>query len=107
MNFQCIGDEDTVRGFRLAGVGGQVVVNPEQTAVALQRVVEAGDCGILFLGAAVAAGIRPQVDAIRFGGGTPLIVEIPGPGETTPSRKSLRQIVQEATGMDFGQEETG
>jgi len=36
VKFYCIGDEDTVRGFRLAGIEGQVVVSPEEAAAALR-----------------------------------------------------------------------
>ena len=34
MNFYCVADEDTVRGFRLAGVEGRVVESPREAASA-------------------------------------------------------------------------
>ena len=41
MKFYCIADEDTVRGFRLAGVPGQVVTTPQQAAEALSAALVA------------------------------------------------------------------
>ncbi len=105
MNFFCIADEDTVRGFRLAGIRGQAVVTQPQAAAAMQEALADNQCGIIILTDKVAAGIRPQVDAIRLGRDRPLIVEIPGPDGAMAGRKSLRQLVQEAVGMRLGQEE--
>ncbi len=103
MKFFCIADEDTVRGFRLAGVAGQVVTTaaskprPPSKQAAAQT-----DCGIIILTEKVAAGIRQQVEAIRLERDRPLIVEIPGPEGPLPGRKSLRQFVQEAVGIRVG-----
>lgn len=99
MKFYCIADEDTVRGFRMAGVKGRVVGNSGQATEALAEVSARPDCGIVILTERVAAGIRERVDAIRFGRARPLIVEIPGPEGLWPGRKSLRQLVQEAVGI--------
>ncbi len=107
MKLCCLADEDTARGFRLAGVPAEVVANPDQAAAAFQRALAQTDCGIIILTEAVAAGIRAAVDAIRLGRERPLIVEIPGPDGPTPGRKSLRQVLQEAVGMRLGTEETG
>lgn len=102
MKFFCIADEDTVRGFRLAGIGGQVVATIEEAAAAVKAATADADLGILVLTEVVAAGIRPQVETIRLERGRPLIVEIPGPEGPTPGRKSLRQFVQEAVGVHVG-----
>lgn len=107
MKFCCIADEDTVRGFRLAGIAGQAVTAAPQAAAAVQEAIERGDCGIIILTDKVAAGIRAQVDAIRLKRDRPLIVEIPGPDGPLPGRKSLRQLVQEAVGIRLGQENGG
>jgi V/A-type H+/Na+-transporting ATPase subunit F len=107
VKFCCIADEDTVRGFRLAGITGQAVTTAPQAAAAIQQAVERRDCGIIILTDTVAAGIRSQVDTIRLERDRPLIVEIPGPGGPLPGRKSLRQLVQEAVGMRLGPEEGG
>ena len=102
MKFFCIADEDTVRGFRLAGVAGQVVATAEQAAAAVASACSQADCGIVILTETVSAGIRSQVETIRSERGRPLIVEIPGPQGPLSGRKSLRQFVQEAVGMRVG-----
>ena len=102
MKFFCIADEDTVRGFRLAGVSGQVVATAAQAAAALENACSQADCGIVILTETVAAGIHQQVETIRLERDRPLIVEIPGPEGPLPGRKSLRQFVQEAVGMRVG-----
>ncbi len=107
MNFCCLGDEETVRGFRLAGIRGEVVTTPAEAAAALQRAVERPDCGIVIITDRTAAGIRSAVDAVRFERDRPVILEIPGPGGPLPGRKSLRQLVQEAVGISLGQEDSG
>lgn len=101
MNVCCIADEETVRGFRLAGIGGQAVSTAEEAAAALARVEAESDCGIVIMTDDVAAGIRWQVDTLRMEKGRPLIVTVPCPLETGGARKSLRQYVQEAVGMSL------
>ena len=107
MKFFCIADEDTVRGFRLAGISGCSVTTAPQARAAVEQAVNRRDCGIIILTNKVAAGIRSQVDAIRLERDRPLIVEIPGPDGPLAGHKSLRQLVQEAVGMRLGQEEGG
>lgn len=102
MKFCCIADEDTVRGFRLAGIAGQVVVTAEQAAAAVEKAAAQPDCGIIVLTERVAAKIRQQVETIRLERDRPLVVEIPGPEGPLPGRKSLRQFVQEAVGIRVG-----
>ena len=102
MKFFCIADEDTVRGFRLAGVSGQIVNTPEEAAAALEAAAARPDCGIVALTEKVANSIRRQVEAVRLHRDRPLIVEIPGPEGPLPGGKSLRQFVQEAVGIHLG-----
>jgi len=102
VKFYCIADEDTVRGFRLAGIAGEVVATAEQAASAVGKAAAKSDCGIIVLTEKVAAGIRQQVEAIRLECDRPLVVEIPGPEGPLPGRKSLRQFLQEAVGFRIG-----
>lgn len=102
MKFFCIADEDTVRGFRLAGVAGQAVNTAMQAAAAVEAATDRSECGIIVLTENVADGIRQQVETIRLERERPLIVEIPGPQGPLPGRKSLRQFVQEAVGLRVG-----
>ena len=105
MNFFCIADEDTVRGFRLAGVSGQAVASAPEAAAAVETAVAQRDCAVIILTETVADSIRAQVQRIRFESSQPVIVEIPGPDGPLPERKSLRQLAQEAVGIHI--EENG
>lgn len=99
MKFFCIGDEDTVAGFRLAGIEGQTATTPDQTRTAIEDASTRPDCGVIIITEKLAEGIRHQVEAIRLEREHPLIVEVPGPEGSLPGRKSLRDFVQEAVGM--------
>lgn len=105
MKFSCIGDEDTVRGFRLAGIEGHVVSSAEEASAALQETVDSANVGVVIITDAVASDIREQVDAVRLECERPLLVEVPGPQGPIEGRKSLRQLVQEAVGIRISQEE--
>ena len=102
VKFYCIADEDTVRGFRLAGIAGQAVATAEQAEAAVGKAAAQPDCGIIVLTAKVAATIQKQLEAIRWERDRPLIVEIPGPEGRLPTDKSLRQFVQQAVGIQIG-----
>ncbi len=79
MKFHCIADEDTVRGFRLAGVSGEIATTAPETIAAVQAATERLDCGIIILTEKMADTIRPLLDQIRFERERPLIAEIAGP----------------------------
>jgi V/A-type H+-transporting ATPase subunit F len=104
MHFFCIADEDTVRGFRLAGVAGQTVATSDAAADALVAACAQTDCGILIITQQVAAGIRQKLDAIRLERERPLIVEIPGPSGPLEGRRSLRDVAMQAIGIRVDQE---
>lgn len=103
MNLVCIADEDTVRGFRLAGIEGEAVRTGAEAAAALDRAAaEAGDA-LVILTEAVADGIRADVDRLRIERSRLVLVEIPGPDGPLPGRKRLRRLVQEAVGLGVSQ----
>ena len=104
MRFYCIGDEDTVRGFRLAGVEGEVVHTPVEAGEAFRRATAQPGLGILVLAQGVAWGIQEQVDSFRLERDSPLLVEIPGPDGPLPERKDLRHLVHSAVGIRLEQE---
>ncbi len=99
MRFLCIGDEDTVAGFRLAGIEAWPATTPEQARTALAEAMLERDCGIIIITERMADALRGEIEAIRFERERPLIVEIPGPEGAVSGRKDLRQVVQEAVGM--------
>ena len=60
MKFYCIADEDTARGFRLAGIGTHVAETAEQARAAINDVAARPDCGVIIITEKLAAWIRPQ-----------------------------------------------
>jgi V/A-type H+-transporting ATPase subunit F len=105
MKFYCIADEDTVRGFRLAGAAGCAVSTAQEAADALNQAMAQPDVGIVMLTQQVGAGIREQVDRFRLECDRPLLVEIPGPDGPLPGQRSLRRLAHAAVG--FHMEEGG
>jgi V/A-type H+-transporting ATPase subunit F len=99
VRYYVIGDEDTVLGFRYAGVPGDFVETPDQARAALERVARMPDVGILIVTDVVADRIREEVNAIRFGRAAPLVVEVPGPGGPSPKRRDLLALIREAVGI--------
>ena len=104
MNIYCLADEDTVRGFRLAGISGQVVTTPEQAAIAVNQILSQPEINLLIITEQIYKNISGLIDTIRLNAARPLIVEIPGPDGPLNDRKTLRQIVQEAVGMNMDTE---
>ena len=49
MRFYCIGDQDTVAGFRFAGVEGQVVESPAEARQALRAAAATADIGVIII----------------------------------------------------------
>ncbi|MCD6416310.1 MAG: V-type ATP synthase subunit F [Planctomycetes bacterium] len=99
MGFYVVADEDTVAGFRCAGIPGVVVEGPSEAAEELERLRQEGGQDILITTEQIANSIRDIVQDIRYGGAFPLIVEIPGPegpGEASPS---LMKMIREAVGI--------
>jgi len=104
MKIYCLADEDTVLGFRLAGISGQVVTTPEQATTAVNQIITQPEISLLIITEQIAGKIRGLIDAIRLNAARPLIVEIPGPDGPLSDRKTLRQIVQESVGMNMDTE---
>ena len=104
MDLYIIADEDTVRGFRLAGVPGRAVSSFRGATEALAWAMEQPDLGLLILTEELCAGFGPQLEALRAERNRPVIVEIPGPGGPKAGRESLRQLVQRAVGTNLEKE---
>ena len=77
MQYYIIGDEDTVLGFGMVGVKGQVVHNEVEAEDAFNHALESGDIGIIIITERIAELIRGTVDRFIFTRKFPLIVEIP------------------------------
>jgi V/A-type H+-transporting ATPase subunit F len=98
----CIGDEDTVRGFRMAGVHGRVVTTPEDAVKAITETASRNDCALIVVTPDVAAGALETIQELRLERDRPLVVELPVRGRSVSGRKNLRQLAQEALGVQLG-----
>ncbi|NLW50663.1 MAG: Vacuolar H+transporting two-sector ATPase F subunit [Candidatus Brocadiaceae bacterium] len=99
MEFHVIADEETVTGFRFAGVRGTVVSDAREAAAELDRLARAKADEVVIVTERVADGVRRQINAIRFGDTLPLIVEIPGPEGPAAEGPSLLKLIREAVGI--------
>jgi V/A-type H+-transporting ATPase subunit F len=93
-----IADEDTVLGFRCSGVPGIAVSDREGALKALEA-ARNEKAGIVILTEEVAAMAREEVDAVRFRGVLPMVVEIPGARGPLPGRRSLAEVIRQAIGV--------
>ncbi len=104
MKIICLADEDTVRGFGLAGIEGRAVADRAEALAALNEFARRDDIGLLIVTDVVAAEVEDEISRIRIERPSPLIAEIPGPDGPMPGRKTLRQFVQEAVGINVGED---
>jgi len=99
MKFFCIGDQDTVTGFRFAGIEGVIVAGADQARQALQAAVDQADAGVIIIPDPLAVELQSEINAIRFSRPSPAIVEIPGPKGLSPGRPTLIDMVRDAVGV--------
>ena len=93
-----IADEDTVLGFRAAGVPGAPVEGRQEALEALDA-AKRRNVGLILVSEEVASMIREEVDALRLRGTAPMVVETPGPEGPMPGRRSLSDLIREAIGV--------
>lgn len=96
-----IADEDTVLGFRFAGVEGRVVETPTEALAALKECARLPDVGMVLMTEPIAANIREAVDEIRFHERLPLITEIPDSQGPSEDRRTFVQLIREAVGVSI------
>jgi V/A-type H+-transporting ATPase subunit F len=99
MKFFCLGDQETVQGFRLAGVEGKVVATAEQGRPELAQALAAEDVGVIIVPGWLAGELEPEINAARFSRTRPAIVEIPGPAGPRPARPELLDLIRLAIGV--------
>ena len=99
MKFTVIGDEDTVLGFRLAGIEGEVVRTPEETRTSLERAFRTEGMGVIIIPERVASSIRQTVERYVYKTTFPLIIEIPDRLGPMEGRGSVRDLIRAAVGV--------
>lgn len=99
MDYFVIGDDDTVLGFSIVGVLGEVAMTTEEARIAWQNALENKEHGVIIITEDVADLIRETVDHYLFAESFPLVVEIPSPGQTF--KRDLRTLVNQAIGVSI------
>ena len=99
MKYFIIGDEDSVLGFGMVGVKGQIVNNAQESEEAFRSVLEDREVGIVVITERIAELIRPLVDQYMFTQVFPLIVEIPDRLGQIAGKRNLRETVNKAIGI--------
>ena len=101
MKYFVIGDEDSVLGFGMVGVKGRSVSGADQASAAFEEAISLPEIGIIIISEDAASLIRETVNRYIFTREFPLIVEIPGSRGRNPDRPGLRQMVNEAIGINL------
>jgi len=99
MRYHVIADEDTVLGFRYAGLDGSVVESPEQARRVFREIVKDENVGVIIMTERAAETIGEEVTRIMYQSVRPVIVRIPGPEGPSPTRRRLEDLIQEAVGI--------
>ena len=103
-----VGDEDTVVGFRLAGVRlCQVHAEPADTERFIRETLQA-DVGVVIITERVASEVRGTIDRLRGEKGRvkPIFVEIPDKRGPMESEDRLQKLVRRVVGTEVTFEAT-
>jgi V/A-type H+-transporting ATPase subunit F len=101
MKYYVIGGEDAVLGFGMVGVQGRTADTADEARAALQEALDDREVGIVIITEPAAALIRPLVDRYVFSRSFPLIVEIPDRDGPAEGRPGLRELVNQAIGINL------
>ncbi len=99
MQFYVIADENTVMGFKLVGLEGEIVESADEARDVLKRAFSSPEIGIIIITEKIAASIREDIEEFVFGHAFPLIIEIPDRTGPMEGRISIRQMVRSAVGV--------
>jgi len=99
MAFHIIGDQDTVLGYRFAGVSGSVVATPEEARQAFAAALSDARHRILLLTERVEGMLAAEVSAHRVEATPPYLVVVEDIWGAEGSRRSLQDLVFEAIGV--------
>jgi len=99
VRFHVIGDEDTVLGFRLVGVEGEVAETAEEIQFALKKAFQSDDVGIIIINERLAERVRADVEKFLYKTTFPLIIEIPDAQGPMEGRGTVRDMIRAAVGV--------
>lgn len=99
MKFYVIGDEDTVLGFNLVGIEGDIVQTPEEVKASLQKTFQMKDMGIIIISERLASSARELVNQYMYKTTFPLIIEIPDRLGPLERKGTVRDMIRSAIGV--------
>ncbi|HOG51128.1 MAG TPA: V-type ATP synthase subunit F, partial [Lentisphaeria bacterium] len=95
MAYHIIGDQDTVLGYRFAGVTGDAVDNEEDAREAFTKAVASRKPGVLLLTEAVADMLEEEVTAHRLAAVPPYLTIVQDIWGPRGKRRSLQELIDE------------
>jgi V/A-type H+-transporting ATPase subunit F len=99
MEFFIIADPHTYLAFALAGVPGGEAQTADQARQLWQQARQTPEVGLILITERLAEKIRGEVDAVRWEGGRPLILEIPDLDGPLPRKASLLDRLRALMGL--------
>jgi len=99
MAFYIIGDQDTVLGYRFAGVTGVAVETVAEARQAFATAVQAHEHHVLLLTEQVEAMLAEETTGHRLAARPPYLVVVGDIAGTRVQRKSLEDLIHEAVGI--------
>ena len=105
MAFHIIGDEDTVLGYRFAGVSGVPVITEDEAREAFRDAIASGDCRILLLTEKVESLLSAEVTHHRLEAVPPYVVVVEDIWGAQGERVSLQDLIYQAVGIRIVQDE--
>lgn len=99
MAIHIIGDQDTVLGYRFAGVTGAVVSGADEARQAFREAVSNPALRLLLLTERVERLVDAEVTAHRLTAATPYVVVVEDIWGSDGHRRSLQELIYEAVGI--------
>ncbi len=99
MQYAVIGDEETVLGFSLAGVQGNVSHSREETEKFLNEYISNADIGIIIITEALANYVKEFIEKYTYKETFPLIVTIPDRKGYREEKISIEEIIRKSVGI--------
>jgi len=105
MSFHIIADENTILGFRFAGIQGSKADDRETALAAFRQVLARNDCRVLLVSNKVGMMIEAELTAHRLLSEPPYVVQVDDIWGTKTDRPTLDQMIQEAVGIKIVREQ--
>lgn len=97
--YHIIGDQDTVLGFRFAGVTGEVVNNRAEAQEVFRNCLRVPDCRILLLTEAAADMLDEELSAHKLSAKSPYVAVVEDIWGPQGERPSIQAMIYDAIGI--------